>query len=114
MTSREQCVMTTGTTLMLLWSASNWDMLTLEVSGSTDDCETIYIYINLNYFTAGISHAFFGAGTGPIYLDDVGCTSTASHLLECPSRPILTHDCLHSADAGVVCEGEFFKSTNIS
>ena len=45
MTSGEQCVMTTGTTLMLLWSASNLDMLTLEVSGSTDDCETIYIYL---------------------------------------------------------------------
>ena len=28
----EQCVMTPGTTLMLLWSASSWDMHTLEVS----------------------------------------------------------------------------------
>ena len=26
MTSGGQCVMTTGTTLMLLWFASNWDM----------------------------------------------------------------------------------------
>ena len=26
------CVMTCGTTLMLLWSASSWDMHTLEVS----------------------------------------------------------------------------------
>ena len=32
MTSGEQCVMTPGTALMLLWSASSWDMLTLEVS----------------------------------------------------------------------------------
>ena len=32
MTSGGQCVMTPGTTLMLLWSASNWDMHTLEVS----------------------------------------------------------------------------------
>ena len=32
MTSGEQCVMTTGTALMLLWSASNWDIHTLEVS----------------------------------------------------------------------------------
>ena len=27
-----QCVMTPGTTLMLLWSANSWDMHTLEVS----------------------------------------------------------------------------------
>ena len=31
MTSGGQCAMTPGTTLMLLWSASNWDMHTLEV-----------------------------------------------------------------------------------
>ena len=32
MTSGEQCVMTSGTALMLLLSANNWDMHTLEVS----------------------------------------------------------------------------------
>ena len=38
MTSGGQCVMTTGTTMMLLWSASNWDMHTLEVRTSSDLC----------------------------------------------------------------------------
>ena len=52
------------------------------------------------------SNAYFGAGTGPIYLDDVACTSSDSQLLECSSRPILTHNCFHSADASVGCEGE--------
>ena len=51
------------------------------------------------------SNAYFGAGGGPIFLDDVQCTSSSSQLLECPSRPILSHNCLHSADAGVGCEG---------
>ena len=50
-------------------------------------------------------NAHFGVGSGPIFLDDVQCTSSASQLLECPSRPILSHNCLHSADAGVGCEG---------
>ena len=61
------------------------------------------------YCSAGgtaYSYSFFGAGTGPIYLDDVGCTSSASQLLECSSRPILTHNCDHHADAGVGCEGK--------
>ena len=53
----------------------------------------------------GYSYARFGAGTGPIYMDDVACTSSASQLLECSSRPILTHNCLHSTDAGVGCKG---------
>ena len=49
--------------------------------------------------------AFFGAGTGPIFLDEVQCSSSTSQLLECSSRPIASHDCLHTADAGVGCEG---------
>ena len=51
------------------------------------------------------SNAYFGTGSGPIFLDDVQCTSSSSQLLECPSRPILSHDCLHSDDAGVGCKG---------
>ena len=53
------------------------------------------------------SNAHFGAGSGPIFLDDVQCTSSSSQLLECYSRPILSHNCLHSADAGVGCEGKY-------
>ena len=58
-------------------------------------------------FAGGIaySNAHFGAGTGPILLDEVQCTSSSSQLLECSSRPILSHNCQHSADAGVGCEG---------
>ena len=48
----------------------------------------------------------FGAGTGPIFLDEVQCSSSASQLLECSSRPILSHNCIHSDDAGVGCEGK--------
>ena len=60
--------------------------------------------------TDGVSYhgAFFGAGTGPIYLDDVTCTPSASQLLECSSRPLAAHNCDHSVDAGVGCEGKFF------
>ena len=65
-------------------------------------------YLNL-LCAGGVAYrnAHFGAGTGPIYLDDVACTSSDSQLLECHSRPILTHNCLHSADAGVGCKGTF-------
>ena len=55
------------------------------------------------------SNAYFGAGSGPIVLDDVQCSSSASQLLECYSRPILSHNCLHSDDAGVRCEGVLYN-----
>ena len=54
-------------------------------------------------------NAFFGAGTGPIYLDDVVCTPSDSQLLECYSSPVLVHNCDHHADAGVGCEGMFLS-----
>ena len=111
MTSGGQCVMIAGAVLMLPLSASSWDMQPLEVS------VCMYIWIRLfkkicyGCSSGGIAYssARFGVGTGPIYLDDVGCTSSASQLLECSSRPILTHNCLHSADAGVGCDGMQMK-----
>ena len=80
----------------------------MEVSRNLFDASLTFIYSSCFAFCTGgraYSYAYFGAGTGPIYLDDVACTSSASQLLECSSRPILTHNCLHSADAGVGCEG---------
>ena len=113
MTSGGQCVMTTGTTLMLLCSASGWGMHTLEVSTMLK-YECVHMYLSTSSTVPvhlggrAYSNAHFGAGSGPIFLDDVQCTSTTSQLLECPSRPILSHNCLHSADAGVGCEGMFY------
>ena len=84
-------------------------MQPLEVSANIHMFGTVrHFFINTCTHSAGgipYSNAFFGAGTGPIYLDDVACTSSASQLLECSSRPILTHNCHHTADAGVGCKG---------
>ena len=51
------------------------------------------------------SNVYYGAGSGPIYLTDVLCTSSKTHLLQCKSDPILSGGCSHSEDAGVKCEG---------
>ena len=58
-------------------------------------------------------NAYFGASTGPIFLDDVACTSSANQLLECSSSPVLAHNCDHNADAGVGCEGRFLLCKSI-
>ena len=62
------------------------------------------------YFAGAIAiiGAFFGEGTGPILLDEVGCTGNEAHLLECSHRGLLNHNCFHFKDAGVLCPGMFY------
>ena len=58
--------------------------------------------LNLNS-TGAIARgsSFFGAGSGPINLDDVQCTGNESTLLNCTFNP--NHNCVHFEDAGVMC-----------
>ena len=57
----------------------------------------------LSLVSIGVRQAAFGQGTGPIFLDNVGCTGTESSLLSCSHRGIGVHYCGHYSDAGVVC-----------
>ena len=47
------------------------------------------------------TNAYFGAGTGPINMDNVQCTGNEGFLVNCTYRP--NHDCFHSKDAGITC-----------
>ncbi|NXX77237.1 DMBT1 protein, partial [Urocolius indicus] len=54
--------------------------------------------------------ARFGWGTGPIWLDDVGCTGRETELAGCRAKTRGIHNCHHGEDAGVVCAGEQLPS----
>ena len=49
--------------------------------------------------------AHFGAGAGPIHLDDVGCSGSESRLTDCQSNVFVNCYSGHSEDAGVRCQG---------
>ena len=63
-------------------------------------CNGIFIFL----FIAALAviRAAFGRGTGPVYLNSVGCAGTESSLLSCSYSGIGV-TCSHSYDAGVVC-----------
>ena len=71
-----------------------------------DEVRWIIQYICFLYVGGrAYGYAYFGVGSGQIFLSDVHCSLSSNKLLECPSRLIFSRNCLHSADAGVGCEG---------
>lgn len=51
--------------------------------------------------------AAFGEGSGPIFIDNLGCSGQEAELSECPTLSMIGfHQCDHSLDAGVICNGQ--------
>ena len=96
----------------------NWDNIDATVvckqlgytySESKFCCLKVIVVIYPCYLDAlgdiAYSSAYYGSGSGPIFLTDVSCTSSKTSLLQCNSDAILPGGCSHSEDAGVKCEG---------
>ena len=65
---------------------------------------TMTIKANIHFIRAlaqSFKKAYFGEGTGPIQLDNVGCSGSESSLLQCYHS--INHNCGHDEDAGVRC-----------
>ncbi|XP_050402775.2 neurotrypsin [Patella vulgata] len=73
---------------------------------SDDDATVICKQIGFNTGIA-VTSAKFGQGTGPIWLQNVGCSGNEHSFNECSHNGYSAHNCSHRNDAGVICKGVF-------
>ncbi len=76
-------------------------------SWNIQDANVVCRQLGYDSATDAFSNAYFGQGTGPIYLDDVTCFGSETSLDQCFASEFGQHNCHHFEDAGVRCYGEY-------
>ena len=61
-----------------------------------------FLFLDAITGAQSFSSAYFGQGTGPIQIDNVGCSGSESVLVQCSH--ITNDNCGHHEDAGVRCK----------
>ncbi|XP_031566686.1 deleted in malignant brain tumors 1 protein-like, partial [Actinia tenebrosa] len=67
------------------------------------DAKVVCRSLGLPSATSALQSAFFGQGSGPIWMDNVYCQGTETSLSQCSHNGWRSHDCSHGEDASVVC-----------
>ena len=68
-----------------------------------NDAQVVCSELGLGKATAAIHGAFYGQGSGQIWLDNMGCIGTELTISNCSHRGWGTHYCGHWEDASARC-----------
>ena len=68
-----------------------------------NDAQAICNELGFGKAVAATHNAFYGQGSGQIWLDDVNCVGTESMIESCSHGGWGSHNCDHRHDAGIKC-----------
>ena len=95
-----------------LWHAGSWGTV-CDDSWDLADAEVVCRQLGCGRAVDAVAGAAFGPGSGPVWLDEVGCRGSEASLWGCPAEPWGRGDCGHKEDAGVRCAGEWSRGVRL-
>ena len=74
-----------------------------------DNTDATVVCRQLGFGSSGRAYgsAYYGQGTGPIWLSTVSCIGTESSLADCGHVSATAGNCTHSNDAGINCGSSY-------
>ncbi|XP_048185483.1 soluble scavenger receptor cysteine-rich domain-containing protein SSC5D [Perognathus longimembris pacificus] len=87
-----------------VWHAGRWGTV-CDDSWDLRDAAVVCHELGCGNVRPRVGKTHYGPGSGPIWLDDMGCKGSETSLIECPSRPWGMHNCDHEEDVGLTCTG---------
>ena len=75
----------------------NWDM---------NDAQVVCRALGHANASRALHSAYFGQGSGKIWLDDVNCLGNERSIEKCSHNGWSVHNCGHSKDASVICSSK--------
>lgn len=66
--------------------------------------------MNCGNDAGAVLRAYYGDGTGAVWLDNLGCNGKENSVYECIRTTLCTYNLRNSEDAGIICKplGTFF------